>query len=124
MKWLLVFFGSGIGGCLRLFTSEMAGKYFGHYYPIGTFLSNMLACLILGLVFGFFESTRILDSRARLFLAAGICGGYSTFSTFSNETLQLLSAQKFMEAALYVGSSILVGLAAVYSGYSLAQFVK
>ena len=107
-----------------MLTSELAGKYFGNNYPVGTFLSNFLACLILGLVFGVFESTKLLDVRARLFLAAGICGGFSTFSTFSNETLQLLSAQKFMEAAVYVVSSILIGLAAVYGGYSLVQLVK
>ena len=124
MKWFLVFFGSGIGGCLRLLTTEISGKYFGQNYPVGTFLSNIFACLILGLVFGIFESTKVLDIRARLFLAAGICGGFSTFSTFSNETLQLLSAQKFMEAIVYVGGSILIGLAAVYGGYLLVQLVK
>ena len=124
MKWFLVFIGSGIGGCLRLFTSEISGKVFSHNYPIGTFLSNFLACLILGLVLGLFESTKVLDVRARLFLATGICGGFSTFSTFSNETMQLLTAQKYTEAVLYVGSSILIGLAAVYGGYSLMQLVK
>ena len=124
MKWLLVFLGSGFGGCLRLFTSEISGKYFGHNYPIGTFISNFLACLILGMVLGLFESAKVLDVRARWFLAVGICGGYSTFSTFSNETLQLLSAQKFTEAFLYVGASVIVGIASVFGGYSLVQFVK
>ena len=124
MKWFLVFLGSGIGGCLRLFTSEIASKYFVHNYPFGTFLSNFIACLLLGLFLGFFESARIFDVRARLFLAAGFCGGFSTFSTFSNETLQLLSALKFLEAIGYVAGSILMGLAAVYGGYSLVQLVK
>ena|SRR5688572_10493568 len=124
MKWILVFFGSGIGGCLRLFTSEITGKYFGHTYPFGTFVSNFLACLLLGLVLGFFESTRVLDVRARWLLAVGICGGYSTFSTFSNETLQLLSAQKFAEAFLYVGVSILIGIASVFGGFMVVQYFK
>ena len=124
MKWLLVFLGSGLGGCLRLFTSEFAARNFGLNYPFGTFLSNLVACLFLGLVLGWFESTRLLDERFRWFLAAGICGGYSTFSTFSNETLQLFLNQKYTEAMLYVLVSIAAGLAAVAGGYALVQALK
>ena len=124
MKWLLVFLGSGIGGCLRLLTSEIFGKYFGHAYPYGTFISNFLACLLLGLVLGLFESARMLDVRARWLLAVGICGGYSTFSTFSNETLQLFSAQKFVEAFVYVGASVIIGIASVFGGFMLVQYFK
>src|SRR6478736_1121103 len=124
MKWMLVFLGSGLGGCLRLLTSELSARFFGPVYPVGTFLSNLLACLLLGLVLGGFESSRLLDLRMRWLLAVGLCGGYSTFSTFSNETLQLLTNQKFGEAFLYIGASILLGMAAIFAGFQVMHQFK
>ena len=121
MKWMLVFLGSGLGGCLRLLTSEITARYVTRNFPLATLASNLIACLLLGLVLGFFEQTKVLDQRMRLFLGTGICGGYSTFSTFSNETLQLFSSQKIMEGILYAGSSLLFGLLAVFLGYSLTS---
>lgn len=124
MKWILVFIGSGLGGCLRLLTSELASRNLGLVYPFGTFFSNLVACFLLGIVLGLFAGVSVLDERLRWLLAVGICGGYSTFSTFSNETLQLLSTQKYSEAILYVALSLLAGIAAVAGGFFGVQALK
>lgn len=124
MKWFLVFVGSGLGGCLRLLTSEITARYFARSFPLGTLAANFLACFLLGFVLAFFDQTRVLDTRMRLLFGVGICGGYSTFSTFSNEVLQLFASQKIPEALLYAAGSIVIGLLAVYLGFSGASILK
>lgn len=120
MKWILVFFGSGIGGCLRLFVGELARRYFSVNYPLGTFLANVAACLLLGIFIGFADS-KLLDDRTRLFLTVGLCGGFSTFSTFSYETVALFTENKIVEASTYVAASLITCVLAIIFGNLVAR---
>ena|SRR5688572_24789090 len=124
MKWFLVFVGSGLGGCFRLLTSEFAARYLTRSFPVGTLAANLLACLILGFVLAYFDQAKMLDTRMRLFLGVGICGGFSTFSTFSNETMQFFADQKIMEGIIYAGSSFVFGLLFIYLGFTFASVFK
>lgn len=115
MKWFLVFIGSGIGGCLRLLTVDIVRKFYNTGYPTGTLLANIIACLLLGLIIGLADS-KVLDDKMKLLLTVGLCGGYSTFSTFSYETVYLFSNQKVLEGSLYVAASIITCILAILLG--------
>lgn len=121
MKWILVFTGSGIGGCLRLWIGELTYNWLNTTFPYGTLIANFLASLILGLVAGL-AGTHWLDEKTRIFLTIGLCGGFSTFSSFSNETLQMFSNQKIMEGLAYVAISVISCICAVYLGAVLVKW--
>ena len=89
----LIFVGGGIGSVLR-FAIGLPFKQWNISLPIGTLLANLSAAVIIGLTFTFASKTN-LSPRTILFLTTGLCGGLSTFSTFSWETLQLFQQQQF-----------------------------
>lgn len=121
MKELIaVFIGSGLGGLSRFGLSKWVDSWHQQPFPYGTLVVNISACFILGLVIGLSDHKQVLSPAARLFLAVGFCGGFSTFSTFSSETLGLLQQGQQGSAALYVLSSILVCVSATFSGLWLA----
>ena len=112
---LLVFLGSGLGGSLRYGISAMlqkqseAGKF-----PFATFLSNTLACLLAAWLLSRLFPQWNNDAAARLLLLTGFCGGFSTFSALSLETVALMKNGNWMMAALYVLLSLSAGLAAFW----------
>ena len=120
---LAVFLGGGIGASLRYLFSHTAKKYFGitHW---ATFIINILGCLFLGFIASLaIKNPQLFSSHFYLFLATGIAGGFTTFSTFSQENLALLQDGKIFHSFSYIGLSLLVGLFAVYCGFELAQFI-
>lgn len=116
-NWIYVFIGGGLGSMLRY----GIGLYFSSTnsaFPIGTFIANFFACFILGILMGF-ELKNNIQTSSSLFFATGFCGGFSTFSTFSNESLKLFENQQYGLGLLYIGSSVILGLIAIYLGIKL-----
>ena len=107
MKILLaVFIGSGLGGLTRFLLSRWVDSWHNYHFPFGTFVVNVVACFALGFVIGLADHKQILSPTARLFLAVGFCGGFSTFSTFSSETLTLFQNGHNTSLILYTLGSI------------------
>ena len=112
--------GSFIGGAARYLIS-VAMKTISKDCPLGTLAVNLVGCLFIGLLWGFFSKNSSESSSWALFITVGICGGFTTFSTFSKEAFMMLQAGNYMGMLAYVGISVLVGIALVAAGYYLAR---
>lgn len=119
---LLIGTGSFIGGVLRYSLSQFIQTKFLSAFPFGTLGVNILGCFAIGLVFALSERTN-MSPEMRLFLATGICGGFTTFSAFSNETFSLMRDGQLFYASAYITSSVLFGIFATFIGYSILKFI-
>lgn len=116
---LLVLAGSGVGGVLRYLTA-CALKNAGVAFPLGTFAANLCGCLFIG----FFSTLALkgnISADSKMLLTTGLCGGFTTFSTFMNENLALIRNGEMLQFALYTGLSITLGLAMVWLGMLIAE---
>ena len=112
--------GSFLGGAARYLVS-ISMKTVGKGFPWGTLVVNLVGCLVIGLLWGFFSKTSSEGNTWALFVTVGICGGFTTFSTFSKEALMLLQAGNFMSLMAYVSISVIAGTALVAAGYYLVR---
>lgn len=118
---LLVAIGGASGSVLRYLTSEFFKKYTTSAFPTGTFIANIVGCLLIGLLIGLLDKTGSENPQLKWLLITGFCGGYTTFSTFSYENLSLFQHGNYGLGLLYMGSSILLGLLAVGLGLYLVK---
>ncbi|HNR94060.1 MAG TPA: fluoride efflux transporter CrcB [Kiritimatiellia bacterium] len=102
---LAVGFGGFIGAVLRYLLS-LTGQRFSITFPHGTLWANFLGCLLLGMVTAIAVDTESLSPAARLFLATGICGGFTTMSTFTYEMFRFLQDAQYFYAAAYFSATI------------------
>lgn len=117
----LIGIGSFIGGVARYLISRSVQGMPGSFFPWGTMLVNILGCLAIGLIFGLFERGSLLNYELRMFLTVGLCGGFTTFSTFMNENYLLLQDGNFLGLAVYTSLSLILGFGAVYLGYFIIK---
>ena len=117
---IMVGCGSFIGGAARYLIS-VAMKPISKGFPWGTLVVNLVGCLVIGLLWGFFSKNSSESSSWTLFMTVGICGGFTTFSTFSKEALMMLQAGNFISLLAYVTISVIIGIALVAAGYYLVR---
>ncbi len=115
--------GGGLGSVLRYLTAIVINKYFQSGFPYATFATNILGCLLIGLFFGYLEKQNAISSDLKFFLITGFCGGYTTFSTFSHENVNLLQNHQILIAFLYISLSVFTGLMATWLGLILAKTI-
>lgn len=117
---LLVGSGSFIGGAARYLIS-LAMKDVSKGFPWGTLLINLAGCILIGLSWGIFSRTSSEGSSWSVFITVGLCGGFTTFSTFSKEALTMLLCGNHSGFATYICISVIAGIALVASGYALTK---
>ena len=119
-SFLLVFLGGGLGSALRYLVASTMNQY-SKVLPFGTFTVNILGCLLIGMILGYAQRENTLTSNQTLLLATGFCGGFTTFSAFANENLELIKNGEIFNLSVYTIGSILVGVLAVFIGFSLTN---
>ena len=114
---LYIGLGGFIGSIARYGVSKL--NLYWHFLsiPMGTLTVNVLGSFLIGFLVGISQKSDILTADLRLFLMVGVCGGFTTFSSFSNENFMLMQNGQFLTALIYTGGSILFGFVAVYLGY-------
>src|SRR5436305_3843212 len=117
-SYLWIAIGSALGGMARYWCSGVAARLIGETFPWGTLIVNIVGSFVIG----FFATLTGPDGRvyvgstARNFVTIGICGGYTTFSSFSIQTLNLLQDGEWLRAGAYIGLSVVCCLVAVWAG--------
>ena len=120
---LLIGLGGGVGSIARYLCQKWFAENIQHPFPWGTFVVNILGCFLIGLIYAIAEKTTILSPQTRLLLITGLCGGFTTFSTFAFENMSLLRSGDITYVLLYIVASILLGIEAVFAGIGLIKLL-
>ena len=114
----MLFAGAGgfIGTCLRFLTNKFCATFWNNPFPLATFIVNIAGCFLLGLLIGWLRRAGLVTSDLNAFFVVGLCGGLTTFSTFSLEILSLGNLSQWIPMALYIALSIIVGLILMQTG--------
>ncbi|MAK62327.1 MAG: fluoride efflux transporter CrcB [Ponticaulis sp.] len=119
---LLAALGGAIGSAGRFGIGALMLRLMGPGWPWGTFTVNLVGSLVMGLVIGWFAYKGGV-SNAQIFLATGVLGGFTTFSAFSLETARMIETKAYTAAALYAGSSVILGVIMVFAGLLIMRKV-
>ena len=119
---LAVGLGSFIGGITRYLITVFIQNKFLSTFPYGTMFVNILGCFLIGVIYALSDRGNV-SPVWRLFLATGVMGGFTTFSSFSNETVSMLRDAEYVPAFSYVAFSVIIGLAATFGGISLIKYL-
>jgi len=115
--------GGFIGSALRYLINVLVEKHMMSTFPMGTFIANILGCFIIGIVYAFAEKGNLMSAEWRLFLTVGFCGGFTTFSAFAYNNLNLLKEHSYNYLLLNVGGNLFLGVLAVYVGIILIRSI-
>ena len=123
MNYLIIALGGGIGSALRYAVSKFVQDSTNGAFPYHTFAVNIVGCLLIGLFYGLVARGHLGNNTTTLLLTTGLCGGFTTFSTFCNENIALLRGDNALTALVYVASSVFCGLLAVALGYLIIDII-
>ncbi len=122
-NYMLVFAGGGLGAALRYWLSGVIPRFAGTDFPYGIFTVNILGCFLIGFFMSALEERFLIAPSLRIFLTIGILGGFTTFSSFSYETISLLRDAEIFKASLYVIGSVSLCLFGTYIGSALGKLI-
>jgi CrcB protein len=120
---LIVGLGGGAGSILRYLCQKWVYQFYPHPFPWGTFLVNIAGCFLIGVFYSLSEKSILFTPEWRLLLTTGFCGGFTTFSAFAFENLNLLKTGDTTYFFLYIIASIVLGIAAVLAGTAIFKLL-
>lgn len=122
MKSLLII---GLGGFLGSIARYGISLFFSNFtnlkFPFATLITNLLGCFIIGLVWGIIQKQNSINQDLSLFLIVGVCGGFTTFSTFAHENFSMLEHGNYINSLFYSAISLIIGVLAVWGGFNLIK---
>ena len=121
MRLVLVLVGGALGSAGRYLVAIWMADRYGTAFPWGTFTVNVVGSFLIGLIATLADEVGSIGPQARVFLVIGVLGGFTTFSSFSLETLRLVQANQLARAALYVAGSLVVALGAALLGVAAGR---
>ena len=123
MNIVAVFIGGGLGSCARYLLQGAVQRWSGSLFPWGTLVVNIAGSFIIGVLMASLEERFLVQPSLRLFLTVGILGGFTTFSSFSYETMALLVGGSIGAGIANAGMSLCVCLLATWAGFSIGRFI-
>ena len=120
---LLVSIGGALGSVFRYLCQKWIHQLYPPPFPWGTFLVNITGCFLIGIFFAASEKSTIITADWRLFLTTGLCGGFTTFSAFAFENMNLLRTGDITNTLLYSIGSVVLGILAVFAGVVLIKLL-
>ncbi len=120
---LLIGIGGFIGTVARYLSQQLVYRFYPATFPAGTLAVNVIGCLLIGIIYSFSEKGNLLTPEWRLFLTTGLCGGFTTFSTFSYESVQLINDGEYAYVAVYAIASVVLGILATLFGIWITKTI-
>ncbi|GAW91858.1 fluoride efflux transporter CrcB [Calderihabitans maritimus] len=117
LTYFFVALGGALGAVFRFSLSSWIFNRMGDHFPYGTFAVNIIGCFLLGLFYSLSIEKSVISANVRTLVAVGMLGAFTTFSTFSNESLVLIQEGQIQKGMLYIVASVLMGLLAVWLGH-------
>jgi CrcB protein len=116
---MLVGLGSAVGGMARFLMGKWIYALYPQNFPLPTLIINILGCFLIGLIFGYSVKTGAFSAETRLFLTTGLCGGFTTFSAFAYENIQLMKTGQYTMVLVYITASVVLGIVATFLGMGM-----
>lgn len=113
---ILVILGSALGGASRFIASEIIKQKTTLKFPLGTLMVNLIGCFMIGMIYGYISRSAEDSNDLKLLLATGFCGGFTTFSAFAAENMELLKTGNQITAISYIVLSVVLGILATFLG--------
>ncbi len=114
--FFLVGSGGFMGSVSRYYSHQIISRYFPAIFPFGTLGVNLVGCFLIGIIYGLAEKGTSISPDMRIFLTAGFCGGFTTFSAFSLDSLKLINSGDWIYFTLYITASVVIGILATFGG--------
>ena len=120
---LIVGAGGFVGSAARYLSQLFVSKYFPSSFPWPTFAVNITGCFVIGVIYALSVKGNLVSPEVRLLLATGFCGGFTTFSSFAFDNVNLLQEGDFLYTFIYIALSVLLGILAAYAGAFLVRIL-